>query len=70
MTDQRNLRVRRCECSECVPLQAGSAGTARDEPTTPTPGWMLDEDEPRDWSSVGRNPAPMPLPSRIWGLDR
>lgn len=69
MTDQRNLRVRRCECGECAPMQAGSPGPSRDEPITAS-DWMLDEDEPRDWSSVGRNPAAMPLRARIWGLDR
>ena len=69
MTDPRNLRVRRCDCSECLPMRPDSPTLSQDD-RSDTPDWMLDEDEPRDWSRAGRAPAEIPLRSRIWGTER
>lgn len=69
MTDPRNLRVRKCECSECIPVRTGRTDPPQDDLGS-APEWRLDEDEPRDWSRAGRTPVAMPLRSRIWGLDR
>jgi hypothetical protein len=69
VTEDVNLRPRRCGCSDCVRIRPDFLGAFhKDQRDTPDRANAVGES--RDWSSADRGPADMPIRSRIWGADR